>query len=128
MIDRKVDEWRKAMQHPQPIGSTATVKGRSFCPTMAAAISNNYKGSKLLFSFILTRRTMTLKSYCTLALVICSLGRCFAEDDHHEMEEFLKREFSLTKPYQGIAALISQHSNTAAEGGETGVFRITHYV
>lgn len=29
---------------------------------------------------------------------------CLSDDDDHEMEEFLKREYSLSKPYQGNAA------------------------
>ncbi|KAM9841664.1 lectin, mannose-binding 2-like a [Aulostomus maculatus] len=35
-------------------------------------------------------------------------GMCFADDDH-EMEEFLKREYSLSKPYQGVGSLGSSH-------------------
>lgn len=49
---------------------------------------------------------MTLKSYCTVAFLIYTVSLCFAEDDH-EMEEFLKREYSLSKPYQGILPAIA---------------------
>lgn len=44
---------------------------------------------------------MTFKSYWTVAFLFYTVSLCFAEDDH-EMEEFLKREYSLSKPYQGI--------------------------
>lgn len=33
-------------------------------------------------------------------LLFLTESLCFADDDH-EMEEFLKREYSLSKPYQG---------------------------
>lgn len=41
----------------------------------------------------------------TIMLALCvisiaSLRSCLS-DDGHEMEEFLKREYSLSKPYQG---------------------------
>lgn len=44
---------------------------------------------------------MTFKSYWIVAFLIFTVRLCFADDDH-EMEEFLKREYSLSKPYQGI--------------------------
>uniref|UniRef100_UPI003AAC5853 lectin, mannose-binding 2-like a isoform X3 n=1 Tax=Centroberyx gerrardi TaxID=166262 RepID=UPI003AAC5853 len=52
---------------------------------------------------------MPFKSYWTAALLILTLGRCFADDDHHELEEFLKREYSLSKPYQGVGSAGSSH-------------------
>lgn len=48
---------------------------------------------------------MPFKSYWTLAFLIFTISRCFADDDH-EMEEFLKREYSLSKPYQGMLSVI----------------------
>ncbi|KAK1787918.1 hypothetical protein P4O66_016401 [Electrophorus voltai] len=41
-------------------------------------------------------------------IFIISLGFCLS-DDGHEMEEFLKREYSLSKPYQGIGVSGSSH-------------------
>uniref|UniRef100_A0A672IST4 L-type lectin-like domain-containing protein n=2 Tax=Salarias fasciatus TaxID=181472 RepID=A0A672IST4_SALFA len=54
------------------------------------------------------RKRMPFKSPFTLVLVVLTASRCFADDDH-EMEEFLKREFSLTKPYQGVGSFGSSH-------------------
>lgn len=51
------------------------------------------------------RKIMPLKSHWTLVFLIFTVSRCFADDDH-EMEEFLKREYSLSKPYQGNATRI----------------------
>lgn len=51
---------------------------------------------------------MPCKSYWTLAFLIVIVSRCFADDDH-EMEEFLKREYSLSKPYQGVGSSGSSH-------------------
>jgi len=45
---------------------------------------------------------MSFKSCWTFAFLIFAICRCSADDDH-EMEEFLKREYSLSKPYQGNA-------------------------
>ncbi|XP_053474305.1 lectin, mannose-binding 2-like a isoform X2 [Ictalurus furcatus] len=49
----------------------------------------------------------------TVMLTLCvifvaSLKSCLS-DDGHEMEEFLKREYSLSKPYQGIGSSGSSH-------------------
>ncbi|KAG7314793.1 hypothetical protein KOW79_022096 [Hemibagrus wyckioides] len=41
-------------------------------------------------------------------IFIASLRSCFS-DDGHEVEEFLKREYSLSKPYQGIGSSGSSH-------------------
>eukprot|EP00063_Salmo_salar_P016059 XP_013990894.1 PREDICTED: uncharacterized protein LOC106566875 isoform X3 [Salmo salar] len=43
---------------------------------------------------------MDLKTYWTFVFLLIATGRSFAEDGHYEMEEFLKREHSLSKPYQ----------------------------
>ncbi|CAL9683461.1 unnamed protein product [Knipowitschia caucasica] len=44
----------------------------------------------------------------TFTLLCLHWSRCSSDDDH-EMEEFLKREFSLSKPYQGVGSLGSSH-------------------
>lgn len=49
------------------------------------------------------RKIMPFKTQWTFAFLIFTASQCLANDDH-EMEEFLKREFSLSKPYQGNAA------------------------
>uniref|UniRef100_A0A8B9HK48 Lectin, mannose-binding 2-like a n=1 Tax=Astyanax mexicanus TaxID=7994 RepID=A0A8B9HK48_ASTMX len=41
-------------------------------------------------------------------IFIASLYSCLSDDDH-EMEEFLKREYSLSKPYQAIGVSGSSH-------------------
>ncbi|XP_042250918.1 lectin, mannose-binding 2-like a isoform X1 [Thunnus maccoyii] len=70
--------------------------------------SNRCSGCKSLSSLFSTRNTMPCKSYWTLAFLIVIVSRCFADDDH-EMEEFLKREYSLSKPYQGVGSSGSSH-------------------
>lgn len=44
---------------------------------------------------------MPKKMFFTLVFLYVTINGCFGDDDH-EMEEFLKREYSLSKPYQGI--------------------------
>ncbi|XP_005720556.1 lectin, mannose-binding 2-like a isoform X2 [Pundamilia nyererei] len=51
---------------------------------------------------------MPLKFCWTIAFLVVTLSLCFADDDH-EMEEFLKREHSLSKPYQGVGSSSSSH-------------------
>ncbi|XP_028273137.1 lectin, mannose-binding 2-like a isoform X2 [Parambassis ranga] len=51
---------------------------------------------------------MPCKLHLYLVLFIFTARQCFADDDH-EMEEFLKREFSLSKPYQGVGSSGSSH-------------------
>ncbi|XP_054468174.1 lectin, mannose-binding 2-like a [Anoplopoma fimbria] len=70
----------------------------------AASSSNNYWEPRSPFR----RKIMYFKSYWTFAFLIFAAGRCSADDDH-EMEEFLKREYSLSKPYQGVGSLGSSH-------------------
>ncbi|XP_026152477.1 lectin, mannose-binding 2-like a isoform X2 [Mastacembelus armatus] len=48
------------------------------------------------------------KLYWTFAFILFTTSRCFADDDHG-MEEFLKREYSLSKPYQGVGSSGSSH-------------------
>ncbi|XP_035524074.1 lectin, mannose-binding 2-like a [Morone saxatilis] len=71
-----------------------------------ATVSRNHhhRESKIPFR----REKMPFKSLWTFAFLILTASRCFADDDH-EMEEFLKREFSLSKPYQGVGSLGSSH-------------------
>ncbi|XP_038590273.1 lectin, mannose-binding 2-like a isoform X1 [Micropterus salmoides] len=54
------------------------------------------------------RKIMPFNSYWTFAFLILTANWCYADDDH-EMEEFLKREYSLSKPYQGVGSLGSSH-------------------
>ncbi|XP_010876122.1 lectin, mannose-binding 2-like a isoform X2 [Esox lucius] len=74
---------------------------------MAAA---SYKSSQIMnfLSCIFFRRTMALKTYSTFVFLIAT-GISIADDGHHEMEEFLKRELSLSKPYQGVGSSSSSH-------------------
>lgn len=48
------------------------------------------------------RKIMPLKPRWAFIFLVLTAGLCFADEDH-EMEEFLKREYSLSKPYQGNA-------------------------
>ena len=85
----------------KPIGRRAGLVGGAR-RTMAATTNQNLFGRNL--SWVLyTRFNMDFKSYWTFVFIIVALSQSFAnDDDHHEMEEFLKREYSLSKPYQGI--------------------------
>lgn len=66
---------------------------------MAAVCGNHlYGGSKIAFM----RKIMPLKPRWAFIFLVLTAGLCFADEDH-EMEEFLKREYSLSKPYQGNA-------------------------
>ncbi|XP_053709617.1 lectin, mannose-binding 2-like a [Synchiropus splendidus] len=73
---------------------------------MAAA--SCWSDPQSLLTVFSTRRKMLFKSYFTVVVFICSTVLCLADDDH-EMEEFLKREYSLSKPYQGVGSLGSSH-------------------
>ncbi|XP_032426639.1 lectin, mannose-binding 2-like a isoform X2 [Xiphophorus hellerii] len=75
---------------------------------MAAVNSSKHSRSKSQLNAISKWNIMQYKLYliCTFLLLFVSLG--FSDDDH-EMEEFLKREFSLSKPYQGVGSLGSSH-------------------
>ncbi|KAK9532427.1 hypothetical protein VZT92_009809 [Zoarces viviparus] len=70
----------------------------------ATSSSDNYWEPRSPFR----RKTMSFKSYWTFAFLMFASSRCSADDDH-EMEEFLKREYSLSKPYQGVGSLGSSH-------------------
>ncbi|XP_039855887.1 lectin, mannose-binding 2-like a isoform X2 [Simochromis diagramma] len=97
------------MQPSGPMGVKVTVQWAGFRATMAAASSSSlYSGSKLLLGFTCKGKKMPLKFRWTIAFLVVTLSRCFADDDH-EMEEFLKREHSLSKPYQGVGSSSSSH-------------------
>lgn len=65
---------------------------------MAAVCGNHlYRVTK---TFMWKR--MPLKPRRAFVFLVFTASLCFADDDH-EMEEFLKREYSLSKPYQGNA-------------------------
>uniref|UniRef100_A0A1A8BJ36 Lectin, mannose-binding 2-like n=2 Tax=Nothobranchius kadleci TaxID=1051664 RepID=A0A1A8BJ36_NOTKA len=57
---------------------------------------------------LFSRREMALKYILILIFILLTINTCSCDDDH-EMEEFLKREHSLSKPYQGVGALGSSH-------------------
>lgn len=87
------------MQLNEPIGRKTIVRWAKFCPTMAAVCGIHlYRGSKITFM----RKIMPLNPRWAFVFFFLTASLCFADDDH-EMEEFLKREYSLSKPYQGNA-------------------------
>lgn len=88
------------MQPLEPMRRTLDLQWEELKSTMAAATVKNYE-CKMLSFYIFQRQTMAFKSLWTLAVILFAPSQCFADDDHHEMEEFLKREYSLSKPYQG---------------------------
>uniref|UniRef100_A0A671YRK0 Lectin, mannose-binding 2-like a n=1 Tax=Sparus aurata TaxID=8175 RepID=A0A671YRK0_SPAAU len=72
---------------------------------MAADGRNHYcRESKMPFR----RKIMPFITHWTFIVLLFSASLCSADDDH-EMEEFLKREHSLSKPYQGVGSLGSSH-------------------
>ncbi|XP_062340013.1 lectin, mannose-binding 2-like a isoform X2 [Osmerus eperlanus] len=75
---------------------------------MAAATSKFCREIRVLH-LICVHQTMASKILWMLVLFSLALGQCFADDGHHEMEEFLKREHSLSKPYQGVGSFGSSH-------------------
>ncbi|XP_030598467.1 lectin, mannose-binding 2-like a isoform X2 [Archocentrus centrarchus] len=74
----------------------------------ATSGSSHHSDSKLLVRFTCRGKKMPFKLYWTVVFFLFTLNRCFADDDH-EMEEFLKREHSLSKPYQGVGSSGSSH-------------------
>ncbi|KAK2888260.1 hypothetical protein Q8A73_019708 [Channa argus] len=97
------------MKHSGPMEDKLTVYWDESSPTMAAAsCRNHYRDFKLPFCLISRGEKMHLKTYWTFVFVVLTLSRCLADDDH-EMEEFLKREYSLFKPYQGVGSSGSSH-------------------
>ena len=66
---------------------------------MAAAVTESKVSRSLTSDSLVYLKTIS-KSVCLL-LVLCVLLGTSSADSVYEMEEFLKREYSLTKPYQG---------------------------
>ncbi|XP_043952167.1 lectin, mannose-binding 2-like a isoform X2 [Gambusia affinis] len=75
---------------------------------MAAVNSSELSRSKSQLNVISKWNIMQYKLYSTFTFLLLFVSLCFSDDDH-EMEEFLKREFSLSKPYQGVGSLGSSH-------------------
>uniref|UniRef100_H3C591 Lectin, mannose-binding 2-like a n=1 Tax=Tetraodon nigroviridis TaxID=99883 RepID=H3C591_TETNG len=71
---------------------------------MAAVCGNHLYGVTKAFMW----KRMPLKPRWAFVILVLTASLCFADDDH-EMEEFLKREYSLSKPYQGVGSLGSSH-------------------
>uniref|UniRef100_A0A8C7YVW1 Lectin, mannose-binding 2-like a n=1 Tax=Oryzias sinensis TaxID=183150 RepID=A0A8C7YVW1_9TELE len=59
-------------------------------------------------SFLHRGNRMSFKLFVMFILLLFTIERGFSDDDH-EMEEFLKREYSLSKPYQGVGSSSSSH-------------------
>uniref|UniRef100_A0A1A7X7M6 Lectin, mannose-binding 2-like n=1 Tax=Iconisemion striatum TaxID=60296 RepID=A0A1A7X7M6_9TELE len=74
---------------------------------MASVNTSKCCDSQLLLG-LFSRNKMTLKYILTFVFLLFTINTCSCDDDH-EMEEFLKREHSLSKPYQGVGALGSSH-------------------
>ncbi|XP_056458524.1 lectin, mannose-binding 2-like b [Gadus chalcogrammus] len=72
---------------------------------MADAVTKVYRS--LPSDSLVYLKTLS-KSVCLL-LVLCVLLGSSSADNVYEMEEFLKREYSLTKPYQGLGSSSSSH-------------------
>uniref|UniRef100_A0A3B3D0L5 Lectin, mannose-binding 2-like a n=2 Tax=Oryzias melastigma TaxID=30732 RepID=A0A3B3D0L5_ORYME len=77
-----------------------------FCTTMATVDRSTRPCCDS--SFLHRRNIMSFRSFFMFMLLLFTIDRCFSEDDH-EMEEFLKREYSLSKPYQGVGSSGSSH-------------------
>ncbi|XP_015247425.1 PREDICTED: VIP36-like protein isoform X2 [Cyprinodon variegatus] len=75
---------------------------------MASVNSSRLRRSDSLFDVMFRRNIMPHKLFFLSTCLFLFAGSCFSDDDH-EMEEFLKREFSLSKPYQGVGSLGSSH-------------------
>ncbi|XP_061888242.1 lectin, mannose-binding 2-like a isoform X1 [Entelurus aequoreus] len=78
---------------------------------MAAVSRSRHRGDSKTIHILFSPRKMTpFKLFWCLIFFVFTVSHCFADDDDdHEMEEFLKREYSLTKPYQGVGSLGSSH-------------------
>ncbi|KAJ8408693.1 hypothetical protein AAFF_G00253280 [Aldrovandia affinis] len=75
---------------------------------MAATMKESTAKRRTTFSDIICNRTIAKNMYWVFISILCTTSRCWG-DDGHEMEEFLKREHSLTKPYQAIGSSSSSH-------------------
>ncbi|XP_077352616.1 lectin, mannose-binding 2-like a isoform X2 [Festucalex cinctus] len=74
----------------------------------AVSCRRHRRDSKSIYILLYPQKMTLFKLLCLFILLIFTVGHCFADDDH-EMEEFLKREYSLTKPYQAVGPLSSSH-------------------
>ncbi|XP_057674605.1 lectin, mannose-binding 2-like a isoform X2 [Corythoichthys intestinalis] len=76
---------------------------------MAAVSRSRYWRDSKSKSILFPPRNMTsLNLLFSFVICIFTIGHCSGDDDH-EMEEFLKREYSLTKPYQAVGFSSSSH-------------------
>ncbi|XP_008422523.1 lectin, mannose-binding 2-like a isoform X1 [Poecilia reticulata] len=75
---------------------------------MAAVNSSKLSLSKSQLNVMSKWNIMPYKLHLIFTFLLLFVSLCFSDDDH-EMEEFLKREFSLSKPYQGVGSLGSSH-------------------
>ncbi|MED6260028.1 VIP36-like protein [Ataeniobius toweri] len=75
---------------------------------MAAVNSSKLCCSESRLNVMFRWNRMIFKLYFMFTFLLLFVSLCFSDDDH-EMEEFLKREFSLSKPYQGVGSLGSSH-------------------
>uniref|UniRef100_A0A096M6C6 Lectin, mannose-binding 2-like a n=1 Tax=Poecilia formosa TaxID=48698 RepID=A0A096M6C6_POEFO len=75
---------------------------------MAAVNSSKLSRSKSQLNVMSRWNIMPYKLHLIFTFLLLFVSLCFSDDDH-EMEEFLKREFSLSKPYQGVGSLGSSH-------------------
>lgn len=68
---------------------------------------------------------MPLNADWIFVFLIVTASQCFADDDH-ELDEFLKREYSLSKPYQGNATvrnvLMEQARRASVDSSRNHVF------
>ncbi|XP_020330152.1 lectin, mannose-binding 2-like b isoform X1 [Oncorhynchus nerka] len=70
--------------------------------------SNRFRmGSFKIFDLMLNQRNIH-ELTCRFAAVLLLTCQCLA-DDGYEMDDFLKREYSLTKPYQGLGSSSSSY-------------------
>ncbi|KAK3514756.1 hypothetical protein QTP70_029801 [Hemibagrus guttatus] len=77
---------------------------------MAAPMREFKKHGAICLQFtLLSRHFMNnAKVYFLLAFLLALTSRCSGNDDF-QRDEFLKREYSLTKPYQGLGSSSSSH-------------------
>ncbi|KAJ8260674.1 hypothetical protein COCON_G00163970 [Conger conger] len=75
---------------------------------MAATTKQSATKSRRPLRSVTRNRTMAVNMYWVLISITIMTNACWG-DDGHEMEEFLKREHSLTKPYQAIGSSMSSH-------------------
>ncbi|XP_019907691.1 lectin, mannose-binding 2-like b isoform X1 [Esox lucius] len=60
-----------------------------------------------IFDFMLSQRKIH-ELTCLFAVIVIFTSQCQA-DDGYDMDDFLKREYSLTKPYQGLGSSSSSY-------------------